>query len=114
VQFVVPALLFAAYERLDSSGGSVTPPSASTHGGARNHAFSPAAAEAGRAALAPGAGRCVCVLGLNLPVDAWRRAAIALAAAIVALIAATYVLNETVGSAIIRADQAHGNADYSS
>ena len=119
VQFVVPALLFAAYERLDSSGGSVTPPSASpsasTHGSsAWNHAFSAAAAEAGRATLAPGAGRYVRVLGLNLPVDTWRRAAIALAAAIVALIAATYVLNETVGSAIIRADSAHGNADYSS
>ena len=114
VQFVVPALLFAAYERLDSSGGSVTPPTASPRGGgAWNHAFSAAAAEAGRATLAPGAGRYVRVLGLNLPVDTWRRAAIALAAAIVALIAATYVLNETVGSAIIRADSANGNADYS-
>ena len=112
VQFVVPALLFAAYERLDSAGGSVTPPSAAAHAAARADAF----AEAGRAAPrgAPEPGRRVRVLGLNLPVDTWRAAAGALAAAVAALIAATYALNATVGAGIIRADAARGNADYSS
>lgn len=110
VQFVVPALLFAAYERLDSSGGSVTPPPASPRDRAAAHqqAF---ADEAGRAAPS---GRRVVVLGLNLPVDTWRRAAVGLAVGISALIAATYALNATVGSSIIRADAARGNADYSS
>jgi hypothetical protein len=107
---VVPALLFAAYERLDSSGGSVTPPPASPRERAAAHqqAF---ADEAGRAGPS---GRRVVVLGLNLPVDTWRRAAVGLAVGISVLIAATYVLNATVGSSIIRADAARGNADYSS
>jgi len=75
VQFVVPSLLFSAYERLDEVNH---PP----------HSLL--------------TGRTVSVLGISAAVSTWRRVALGIAAGSASLIAFTYVFNGS-GPAILRA-----------
>jgi hypothetical protein len=94
VQFVVPALLFAAYESYES---------AATLPGA-------AAGEAGQRAE-----RVTRVLGLRARASTWRAAAVAIALGVAALIGATYGLSAAVGAGVIRAGAlGHQPADYAS
>jgi hypothetical protein len=72
VQFVAPALLFAAYERYDGGGAGGVGPA-----------------------------RTVRLLGVEARVGTWRAAAVGIAAAAAALIAATYALNAAVASGAI-------------
>jgi hypothetical protein len=139
VQFVVPALLFAAYERHDRGGGDaggahggaadsgVAPPKSANGGGggwgaARSALGSGSGgggvaaggASAGGMALPRGEGeRWVRVLGLRMSVAAWRAVAGAIAAGMAALIAATYALNAAVGAGVIRPGSgSSGGGDY--
>ena len=107
VQFVGPALLFAAYARLDTTGAAGTPTSASAAEAAAERARDEwdgkgnDAADAGRSRVR--------VMGITAPVETWRGYAVALATGTAALIGATYALNATIGASVIRAGIKHGD-----
>lgn len=92
VQFVGPALLFAAYERMDTSGGA----SGASGGSAASMAHG-----GGGGGVVPE--RTVRVLGLSMPIERWRAVAVGLASFVTALIGVTYALNAAVGAGVIRA-----------